>query len=119
MIGPWTIIETTEYSAWHEGLTEKQQKAISKRREILRRVGPNASRPLVDSLTGSQIKNLKELRVSSGGALRILFVFDRKRQAVLLLDGDKSINAKWTSWYASAIRDAEEIYEKYVKEEEK
>jgi hypothetical protein len=36
-----------------------------------------------------------------------------------LLGGDKSIDAKWTSWYASAIREAEEIYEKYMKEEEK
>jgi hypothetical protein len=118
MTGLWTIIETTEYSAWHDSLTAKQQKAISKRREVLRRIGPNASRPLVDSLTGSRIKNLKELRVSSGGALRILFVFDRKRQAVLLLGGDKSVDAKWTSWYASAIREAEEIYERYTKEEE-
>jgi len=118
MTGPWTIIETTEYSAWFLSLSEKQQKAILKRLEILQRVGPNASRPLVDSLTGSRIKNLKELRVSSGGALRILFVFDRKRQAVLLLGGDKSIDAKWTSWYASAIREAEEIYEKYMKDEE-
>ena len=37
---------------------------------------------------------------------------------MLLLGGDKSIDAKWTSWYASAIREAEEIYEKYAKEEE-
>ena len=118
MTDPWTIVETTEYSAWFLSLSEKQRKAILKRLEILRRVGPNASRPLVDSLKGSRIKNLKELRVSSDGALRILFVFDRKRQAVLLLGGDKSIDAKWTSWYASAIREAEEIYEKYVKEEE-
>ena len=118
MTGPWTIVETTEYSAWHNGLTERQRRAISQRREILRRVGPNASRPLVDSLTGSRIKNLKELRISSDGALRILFVFDKKRQAVLLLGGDKSIDAKWTNWYASAIREAEEIYERYRKEEE-
>ena len=67
MTGLWTIIETTEYSAWQDSLSEKQQKAISQRREILRRLGPNVSRPLVDSLTGSRIKNLKELRVSSGG----------------------------------------------------
>lgn len=118
MTGPWTIVETTEYSTWHDGLTLKQQKAIAKRREVLRLVGPNTSRPLVDSLSGSRIKNLKELRISSDGALRILFVFDKKRQAVLLLGGDKSVDAKWTNWYASAIREAEEIYERYRKEEE-
>ena len=118
MIGPWTIVETTEYSAWFSSLMSKQQKAITRRLEVLRQVGPNTSRPLVDSLTGSRIKNLKELRVSSDGALRILFVFDKKRQAVLLLGGDKSIDAKWTNWYASAIREAEEIYERYMKVEE-
>ena len=118
MTGPWTIVETSEYSAWFSNLLPKQQKAIFKRLEIIRHVGPSTSRPLVDSLTGSRIKNLKELRISSDGALRILFVFDMKRQAVLLLGGDKSVDAKWTNWYASAIREAEEIYERYRKEEE-
>jgi len=33
---------------------------------------------------------MKELRISSGGALRVLFAFDPRRTAVLLLGGDKS-----------------------------
>ena len=119
MTGPWKIVETTEYSAWFADLSSKQQRAISSRVEILRINGPNVGRPLVDSLVGSRIRNLKELRVSSNGALRILFVFNQRRQAVLLLGGDKSIDAKWSSWYASAMQEAEEIYERYMKEEEK
>lgn len=38
------------------------------------------------SATGSSLHNLKELRCRS---IRILFIFDDQRQAVLLVAGDK------------------------------
>ena len=44
----------------------------------LSRSGPTPGRPLVDTITGSTVKNLKELRPGSSGTseVRILFVFD-------------------------------------------
>jgi hypothetical protein len=66
----------------------------------------------VDRIEGSRIHNLKELRVRSDGALRILFVFDPGRTAVLLLGEDKS--GQWSSWYARAIPRAEAIYDDYL-----
>jgi len=47
--------------------------------------------PLADRLRGS-LHNTKELRPGSAGSteVRILFCFDRRRQAVLLGAGDKS-----------------------------
>ena len=64
-------------------------------------------RPLVDTITASKIKNLKELRPGSSGTseIRILFVFDPWRSAILLLAGDKS--GRWNRWYAEAIPRAE------------
>ena len=46
---------------------------------ILERNGPAEGRPLVDSITASQISNMKKLRPPSAGAseIRILFCFDR------------------------------------------
>lgn len=63
-----------------------------------------------------QIKNLKELRPGSSGTseIRILFVFDPWRSAILLVAGDKA--GRWTRWYAEAIPRAEQLYEIYLKE---
>jgi ribosome-binding protein aMBF1 (putative translation factor) len=70
----------------------------------------------VDTITNSKIANLKELRPGSRGRseIRILFVFDPWRSAILLIAGDKAGN--WTKWYArmddpscrTALRDLSE-----------
>ncbi|WP_332873321.1 type II toxin-antitoxin system RelE/ParE family toxin [Actinocorallia populi] len=75
-------------------------------------------RPLVDRLEGSQVHNLKELRPGSAvhSEIRIIFVFDPWRSAILLVGGDKS--GDWSGWYRRAIPRAEELYAKYVKERE-
>ena len=61
----------------------------------------------MDSNTASQITNMKELRPPSTGRseIRILFVFDPWRSAILLLAGDKS--GQWSRWYREAIPEAE------------
>lgn len=114
----WEIIETIEYSDWFDGLDFRQQLSIRERTRALEAEGPMAGRPSVDTLSGSRIRNLKELRVSSGGAIRILFVFDPRRRAVLLLGGDKSEGGMWNRWYPGAIRQAERIYERHLREME-
>lgn len=61
-----------------------------------------------DTLTGSRHKNLKELHPGSSGRseIRILFAFDPRRQAILLVAGDKA--GAWKKWYATNIPLAEE-----------
>ena len=58
----------------------------------------------MDRITGSELHNLKELRPGSAGKteIRILFIFDPQRQAVLLVAGDKSGN--WARWYRDAVK---------------
>ena len=79
--------------------------------------GPALGRPLTDRITGSRRHNLKELRPGSSGTseVRILFIFDPARNAVLLVAGDKS--GRWQDWYAQAIPAAEAAYEAYLKEQ--
>jgi len=71
--------------------------------KILTELGPGLGRPLVDSIFGSRHKNMKELRPGSSGRseVRILFAFDPKRRAILLLAGDKQ--GAWTKWYRKNI----------------
>jgi hypothetical protein len=84
--------------------------------EALAEAGPNIGRPLVDRIKGSSIHNLKELRPGSAGRteVRILFVFDPWRSAVLLVAGDKA--GDWSGWYRAAIPRAEHLYSIYLKE---
>ncbi|MBT0774314.1 type II toxin-antitoxin system RelE/ParE family toxin [Kineosporia sp. J2-2] len=81
---------------------------------VLERNGPTEGRPLVDTITASRLPNMKELRPPSSGRteIRILFVFDPYRSAVLLVAGDKS--GQWTRWYRTAIPEAEHLYEDYL-----
>ena len=44
---------------------------------------------------------------------RILYVFDPRRNALLLLGGDKTGNDRW---YEENVPRAEQIYEQYLKE---
>src|SRR4051794_24506145 len=86
---------------------------------VLERNGPSEGRPLVDSITASRITNMKELRPPSAGRseIRVLFVFDPWRSAILLIAGDKS--GQWSRWYREAIPEAEQLYATYLKEREK
>jgi hypothetical protein len=54
------------------------------------------------------VHNLKELRPGSkgGSEVRVLFVFDPDRRAVLLVAGDKAGN--WRGWYTKNIPVAEQ-----------
>lgn len=55
---------------------------------------------------------MKELRISSGGRrLRVLFMFDPRGTAILLLGGDKT--GSWSSWYTDAVEMADELYDIY------
>lgn len=53
---------------------------------------------------------MKELRPGSErrSEIRILFVLDPERKAIMLVGGDKQ--CKWNKWYAKAIPEAERRY---------
>jgi len=67
----------------------------------------------VDTLSHTRLPNLKELR-PPGAFIRVLFVFDPRRVAILLIGGDKQ--DRWSKWYREYIPIAERLYEDYVDE---
>src|SRR5438105_2489209 len=46
--------------------------------------------------------------------LRVLFIFDPIRRAILLLGGDKT--GQWEQWYREAIPTADALYTEYLEE---
>jgi hypothetical protein len=109
----WEIEYTDEFGAWWKTLTEDEQERIAVAVSVLEEEGPALSRPWVDTLEGSKHANLKELR-PRGSHLRILFAFDPRRTAILLLGGDKT--GEWARWYEQAIPRADRLYDEYLSE---
>jgi len=114
----WSVEYTNEFGAWFETLTEEQQEAIAARVGQLELHGPALRRPIVGEIQGSTFApRMKELRCSRDGALRVLFMFDPRRTAILLVGGDKA--GKWLEWYQTAIPQADALYRLYLKEIER
>jgi hypothetical protein len=110
----WEVEVTDQFLEWWDTLTREQRDAITPRVQYLATRGPELGRPTVDRVKNSRHHNLKELRVSKGGAIRILFMFDPRRQAILLLGGDKS--GEWSAWYEWAVPAADDLYDVYLQE---
>ncbi|GAA4438501.1 hypothetical protein GCM10023170_008900 [Phytohabitans houttuyneae] len=115
----WEILMTDQVAGFLDELyasDRETHRLVNQAILVLERTGPAEGRPLVDSITASRISNLKELRPPSAGRaeIRILFVFDPWRSALLLVAGDKS--GKWDRWYRDAIPEAEQLYAIYLKE---
>jgi len=112
----WEILVTDECLAWFHTVDHSSQALITDAIDRLAMSGPSLGRPLVDRIKGSELHNLKELRPASTGRseVRILFVFDPWRSAILLVGGDKS--GQWKQWYAAAIPEAERLYGEYLEE---
>jgi hypothetical protein len=104
--GKWEVIRSSEFNAWFRGLdAERASQAAAGLRRIAV-TGPTLGRPRVDSIRGSRVHNLKELRLQNGG--RVLFAFDPNRRAIALVGGNKT--GSWNRWYRKKIPLAERIY---------
>ncbi|MFF5180937.1 type II toxin-antitoxin system RelE/ParE family toxin [Micromonospora sp. NPDC000316] len=118
----WAIRTTTDVRDWLRSLRQADPatyRSVNVAIDMLAETGPGLGRPLVDTLRGSTISNLKELRPRSGRdvAVRVLFVFDPWSQAVLLVAGNKA--GDWNRWYENAIPVAEIAYEGWLAFERK
>jgi hypothetical protein len=109
----WEVEYTYQFEDWYEALEDKMQDGIISAVEHLELYGPGLGRPLVDTVKGSRHSHLKELRPLVG-SVRILFAFDPRRMAILLLGGDKT-NQRDT-WYDKMIPIADQLYDEHLEE---
>lgn len=103
---------TPEFEAWYRDLDDLALETVTRYIDLLAEVGPTLGRPYADSLSGSRISNLKELRPQAQGRpLRVFFAFDPRRAAIVLLGGDKTGDKRF---YDRLIPIAEEIYDRHL-----
>jgi hypothetical protein len=109
---PYSVIYLDEFATWLDKQEEGLQLRTLAQLELLKDRGPLLNRPYVDTLKGSEIANLKELRLTFEKApIRILFAFDPKQQAIIILAGNKQGDKRW---YDVNIPLAEKLYKKYL-----
>ncbi|PBC36130.1 hypothetical protein CJ178_32270 [Rhodococcus sp. ACPA4] len=113
----WKVRAVDEVQEWAEGLDEQLYDAFRAAVELLQEEGPTLGRPLVDRIHTSRFHNMKELRIKEGGKhIRVLFVFDPRSRAVLLVAGDKTGN--WDKWYRVNVKIADARYRAYLDRED-
>jgi hypothetical protein len=107
----WQVEFTDQFEQWWDQLSMEEQASIDVTVEVLQERGPGLRRPFVDTVKGSRHANMKELR-PRGGFIRILFAFDPRRMAILLLGGDK--RDRWRSWYEEMIPVADRLFDEHL-----
>ena len=110
------VIATDEFAGWYGGLDDGEVAAIDVVVERLQRDGLTLGEPHSSAIHGSR-HALRELRPKQGRSpLRVFYVFDPQREAVLLIGGDKSGESS-ARFYGRMVPQADAIFDEYLAEQ--
>lgn len=111
---PWEVEVTDEFRAWWEGLTEAERISVERSVLLLEDRGPHLPFPYSSGVNGTRHSAMRELRVQHHGRpYRVLYIFDPRRVAILLLGGDKTGDDRW---YERNVPLADQLYDIYLSE---
>ena len=103
---------TNEFGEWWDGLTEDEQVDVDAKVGLLRQFGPALRRPHSGSINSSRHPNMKELIIQyAGHPYRVLYAFDPRRCALLLIGGDKTGDDRW---YEKFVPVADGLYDEHL-----
>jgi hypothetical protein len=87
----WSVKLHADFGSEFAELSDSVQDELLALMGLLKEFGPELGRPHADTLNDSDHANMKELRFKAdGGVWRVTYAFDPKRDAILLVAGDKS-----------------------------
>ncbi len=110
----WTVEYTDEFGSWWKTLSEKEQEDTAAIITLLEEKGPELPFPFSSGIEGSRFSHMRELRVQSkSNPLRVLYAFDPRRVAILLIGGNKRGNKLWYNKYVPI---AEKLYKDHLAE---
>jgi hypothetical protein len=108
----WEVEFTGEFERWWSSLTEEEQEDINAKVILLQSYGPALRRPHSDAVASSRHAHMKELRIQHAGRpYRVLYAFDPRRRAILLIGGDKTGNDRW---YEEFVPVADRLYKQHL-----
>jgi hypothetical protein len=108
----WNVEYTDEFGYWWDTLSENEQTDIDAAVDLLKRNGPNLPFPYSSKVTSSKHDHMRELRIQHAGKpYRILYAFDPRRVAILLIGGDKKGD---DNWYKHYVPKADFLYDTHL-----
>jgi hypothetical protein len=110
----WDVEYTDEFEAWWVDLDQSAQVAIDSVVKVLEAKGTALPFPYSSKINGSRHSHMRELRIQcKGEPYRILYAFDPRRTAILLLGGSKEGKDRW---YEENIPKADALYDEHIEE---
>ena len=110
----WDVEGTDDFAGWFTDLTEKEQVSVGRIVELLVDHGPSLPFPHSSGVESSRHRHMRELRIQhEGRPYRVLYAFDPRRAAILLLGGDKTGRDRW---YEKHVPKADDLYDEYLRE---
>ena len=110
----WDVEVTNEFKTWWNGLSEAECISVERAVLLLEERGPHLPFPYCSKVNGSRHSGMRELRVQhQGHPYRVLYIFDPRRVAILLLGGDKTGDDRW---YEKHVPLADHLYDDYLAE---
>lgn len=110
----WEVEYTDELEAWWNLLSEAEQVSIDISVRLLEEKGPALGFPHSSGINGSKHEHMRELRIQhEGRPYRVLYAFDPRRCAILLIGGDKTGNKRW---YDIHVLIADKLYDKHLED---
>ena len=113
----WEVEGIGEFADWFAGLSDEEQVSVGRVVDLLAEHGPSLPFPYSSSIETSRHRHMRELRIQHRGRpYRVLYAFDPRRAAILLLGGDKTGNVRW---YEENVPRADALFDEYLRELEK
>lgn len=110
----WDVEGTAEFAGWFGDLGDEEQVSVGRVVELLVEHGPSLPFPYSSGIHGSRHRHMRELRIQHDGRpYRVLYAFDPRRSAILLLGGDKTGHDRW---YEEHVPKADSLYDDYLLE---
>ena len=110
----WEVEGTDEFAEWFMGLSDGEQVDVGRVVDLLVEHGPALPFPYSSRIESSRHHHMRELRIQhEGRPYRVLYAFDPRRAAILLLGGDKTGNKHW---YDENVPKADDLYDEYLRE---
>jgi hypothetical protein len=105
---------TEEFETWWDGLTADEQDSVRDSVALLREKGITLPFPHSSGIETSRHHQMRELRIQhEGRPYRVLYAFDPRRTAMLLIGGEKTGNDRW---YEIFVPIADKIYDGHLAE---
>lgn len=109
------VYATDEFADWYDGLEERHRQRVAACVDLLEQTGISLGFPYSSAIQGSDLP-LRELRIQSHGqAIRVFYAFDPRRDAIVLIGGDKT-GVSDDRFYREYIPWAERILREYLAE---